>query len=372
MAEEEEIENKPHIIIDNGTGYCKAGLSGEEGPRAVFPSCVGYPKYYSGMVGGDKKEYFVGADAEAKRKVLKLNHPIDRGIVNNWDDMEKIWGHIFTNELHVVPEEHNVMLTEVIMNPKENREKMAQIMFETFNIPGLYIALQPSLVLYASGKFTGFALELGEGVSQFCPILDGFQDPIKGERIDFGGKDLSDYMAKILVDTGKRFTTVGEKMIAKTIKEKTCYVALDFDDEIKSVEPFDYELPDGTHLIIKDQRIRCPEILFHSENNIAQKCTDIIQKCYIDFRKDYYNCIILSGGNSMFNGLAERLTREIKNLAPLSMEEEIKVIAFPYRKFSTWIGGSILSSISTFESMWITKTEYEESGATIVHKKIFF
>ena len=371
MAEEEEIENKPHIIIDNGTGYCKAGLNGEEGPRAVFPSCVGYPKYYSGMVGGDKKEYFVGADAEAKRKVLKLNHPIDRGIVNNWDDMEKIWGHIFTNELHVVPEEHNVMLTEVIMNPKENREKMAQIMFETFNIPGLYIALQPSLVLYASGKFTGFALELGEGVSQFCPILDGFQDPIKGERIDFGGKDLSDYMAKILVDTGKRFTTVGEKMIAKTIKEKTCYVALDFDDEIKSVEPFDYELPDGTHLIIKDQRIRCPEILFHSENNIAQKCTDIIQKCYIDFRKDYYNCIILSGGNSMFNGLAERLTREIKNLAPLSMEEEIKVIAFPYRKFSTWIGGSILSTISTFESMWVTKTEYEESGATIVHKKFF-
>ena len=192
MAEEEEIENKPHIIIDNGTGYCKAGLSGEEGPRAVFPSCVGYPKYYSGMVGGDKKEYFVGADAEAKRKVLKLNHPIDRGIVNNWDDMEKIWGHIFTNELRAAPEEHNVMLTEAIMNPKDNREKMAQIMFETFNVPGLYIALQPPLVLYALGKFNGIVLELGEGVSQFCPILDGFQDPIKGERIDFGGKDLSD------------------------------------------------------------------------------------------------------------------------------------------------------------------------------------
>ena len=249
------------------------------------------------MVGGDKKEYFVGADAEAKRKVLKLNHPIDRGIVNNWDDMEKIWGHIFTNELRAAPEEHNVMLTEAIMNPKENREKMAQIMFETFNVPGLYIALQPPLVLYASNKFTGIVLELGEGVSQFCPILDGYQVPFTGERIDFGGKDLSDYMAKILVDTGKRFTTVGEKMIAKTIKEKTCYVALDFDDEIKSVEPFDYELPDGTHLIIKDQRIRCPEILFQSENNIAQKCYDSIQKCDFDVRKDFYNCIILSGGS---------------------------------------------------------------------------
>ena len=140
MAEEEGGEAKPHIIIDNGTGYCKAGLSGEEGPRAVFPACVGYPKYASGMVGGDKKEFFVGADAEAKRGVLKLNYPIEHGVVNNWDDMEKIWGHVFTNELRVAPEEHNVMLTEAPMNPKENREKMAQIMFETFNVPGLYIA----------------------------------------------------------------------------------------------------------------------------------------------------------------------------------------------------------------------------------------
>ena len=111
MAEEEGGEAKPHIIIDNGTGYCKAGLSGEEGPRAVFPACVGYPKYASGMVGGDKKEFFVGADAEAKRGVLKLNYPIEHGVVNNWDDMEKIWGHVFTNELRVAPEEHNVMLT---------------------------------------------------------------------------------------------------------------------------------------------------------------------------------------------------------------------------------------------------------------------
>ena len=142
---EEEGESKPHIIIDNGTGYCKAGLSGEEGPRAVFPACVGYPKYASGMVGGDKKEFFVGADAEAKRGVLKLNYPIEHGVVNNWDDMEKIWGHVFTNELRVAPEEHNVMLTEAPMNPKENREKMAQIMFETFNVPGLYIAIQAVL-----------------------------------------------------------------------------------------------------------------------------------------------------------------------------------------------------------------------------------
>ena len=377
MAEEEGGEAKPHIIIDNGTGYCKAGLSGEEGPRAVFPACVGYPKYTSGMVGGDKKEFFVGADAEAKRGVLKLNYPIEHGVVNNWDDMEKIWGHVFTNELRVAPEEHNVMLTEAPMNPKENREKMAQIMFETFNVPGLYIAIQAVLSLYSAGKFTGIVADSGDGVTHFVPIFDGYSLPHAVIRLDLAGRDLTEYMMKLLTETGMRFSTTAEKEIVKAIKEKSCYVALDFEEELKSVEPFDYELPDGTHVIVKDQRIRCPEALFKPSmvgkegNGIGQTCYDSIQKCDIDVRKDLYNCVVLSGGTSMYNGLPERLTKEIKALAPESMKEEVKVIASPERKFAVWIGGSILSSISTFESMWITKTEYEESGATIVHRKCF-
>ena len=245
MAEEGE-EGKPHIIIDNGTGYCKAGLSGEEGPRAVFPACVGYPKYASGMVGGDKKEFFVGADAEAKRGVLKLNYPIEHGVVNNWDDMEKIWGHVFTNELRVAPEEHNVMLTEAPMNPKENREKMAQIMFETFNVPGLYIAIQAVLSLYSAGKFTGIVADSGDGVTHFVPIFDGYSLPHAVIRLDLAGRDLTEFMMKLLTETGLRFSTTAEKEIVKLIKEKSCYVALDFEEELKSVEPFDYELPDGS------------------------------------------------------------------------------------------------------------------------------
>ena len=176
----EEGESKPHIIIDNGTGYCKAGLSGEEGPRAVFPACVGYPKYASGMVGGDKKEFFVGADAEAKRGVLKLNYPIEHGVVNNWDDMEKIWGHVFTNELRVDPVEHNVMLTEAPMNPKENREKMAQIMFETFNVPDYilpsklsypYTVLVNSLVLLQIQEMVLLTLSQFSMVIHFLMLL---------------------------------------------------------------------------------------------------------------------------------------------------------------------------------------------------------
>ena len=374
---DEEGESKPHIIIDNGTGYCKAGLSGEEGPRAVFPACVGYPKYASGKEGGDKKEFFVGSDAEAKRGVLKLNYPIEHGVVDNWDDMEKIWGHVFTNELRVAPEEHNVMLTEAPMNPKENREKMAQIMFETFNVPGLYIAIQAVLSLYSAGKFTGIVVDSGEDVTHFVPIFEGYSLTHAVNRLDLAGRDLTKFMMKLLTEAGQKFSTTVEKEIVKAIKEKACYVALDFEEELKSFEPFDYELPDGTHVIVKDQRIRCPEALFKpsmlgkEENGIGQTCYDSIQKCDKDVRKDLYNCVVLSGGTSMYNGLPERLTKEIKALAPESMKEEVKVIASPERKFAVWIGGSILSSISTFESTCITRTEYEESGATIVHRKCF-
>ena len=374
---DEEEKSKRHIIIDNGTGYCKAGLTGQAGPSSVFPACVGYPKYNVSMVGNDKQEFLVGEDAEAKRGILKLNYPIEHGVIKNWDDMEKIWGHVFTNELRVDPVEHNVMLTEAPMNPKENREKMAQIMFETFNVPGLYIAIQAVLSLYSAGKFTGIVADSGDGVTHFVPIFDGYSLPHAVIRLDLAGRDLTEYMMKLLTETGTRFSTTAEKEIVKAIKEKACYVALDFEEELKSVEPFDYELPDGTHVVVKDQRIRCPEALFKPSmvgkegNGIGQTCYDSIQKCDIDVRKDLYNCVVLSGGTSMYNGLPERLTKEIKALAPQSIKEEVQVIASPERKFAVWIGGSILSSISSFETMWITKKEYEEFGATIVHKKCF-
>ena len=214
------------------------------------------------MVGGDKKEFFIGADTEAKRGVLKLNYPIEHGVVNNWDDMEKIWGQVFTNELRVDPVEYNVMSTEAPMNPKENREKMAQIMFETFNVPGFYIAIQAILSLYSAGKFTGIVADSGDGVAHFVPFFDGYSLPHAVIRLDLAGRDLTEYMMKLLTETGQRFSITAKKVIVKAIKEKACYFALYFEEELKYVEPFDYELPDGTHVVVKNQRIRCPEALF--------------------------------------------------------------------------------------------------------------
>ena len=361
---EEEESKKPHIIIDNGSGFIKALFSGEEKPRVILPTCVGDGE-------------LIGKEA-VEKKGLKLKYPIEHGIIKNFDEMEKIWGHIFYNELKVDPFEHNIMLTEALLNPKENREKTAQIMFETFNVPGIYIALQPFLSIYAVGKFNGIVVELGEDLSQFVPIFDGFESNYNYNYLDIGGKDLSNYLIKLIEETGKSFSSCYRKNVAYNIKEKACYVSYDFEEEVKYYyDTYDFELPDGNHIVLEKQRILCPEALFKldligKEGSISEMCYNTINKYKNDNSKikDLYNSIILSGGCSMFNGLQERLTKEIKALAPEDMKEEVKVIASPERQFNASIGGSILSSISIFEKYWITKTEYEECGNSIVNEKL--
>ncbi|EFA84937.1 actin [Heterostelium album PN500] len=354
--------NKKAVVIDNGSGFTKVGFSGGNAPHTIMPTIVGRSKY--------SNDTYVGNEAQLKRDILNLSNPMQYGYINNWDSMQKIWNHTFADILKVEPEEQPVLLTEPPQNPKGNREKLAQIMFESFKTPALYLSVQQVLALYSSGHNTGLVMDSGDGVTYTVPVYEGTPVSNKIVRQEYGGRHLTNYMSQLLSDSGVTFeNNIVKEQVARDIKEKLSFVSMDFQNE--DMEDKSYTMPDGQIIGIKHQRSICPEALFDPSmldvpfQGIHQTIHKSYMACDIDIRGEISNTIMLSGGNTMFPGIKERLSKELTNLSTV---KSIKVMALPERQNAVWIGGSIMASLSTFQSMWITKEEYLESGASVLQR----
>ncbi|XP_070930211.1 actin, aortic smooth muscle-like isoform X6 [Macaca nemestrina] len=359
------------LICDYGSGFSKVGFAGMESPMGVFPTVLG-----------------------------KLRHDI--------------WHHSFYQVLHVAPEQHPVLVTEPPLNPTPSKQKVTQVLFETFNIPALYLANQGVLSLYASGQTSGLTVESGEGMTHFVPIADGCPLHLSTFQLDIAGQDLTLHLLQLLKDNGQLLLGTGDREYIRDMKEKCCYVALDFDKEKKKTDSPShhqkYQLPDGQEITVGQESFFCPEALFQTKligprlfgsfssqardmrhgrhhlalpgaHNIEQKISgrdapgihtmaiQSITSCSADLQNVLFGHMLLSGGTGSCPGLRFRMQREISEL--VSPTVHVKVATCPYSVYGAWVGGSILCSLSTFKDMWVTSKEYKEMGSSIVSRKSF-
>ncbi|XP_039091277.1 actin-85C-like [Hyaena hyaena] len=367
------------LVCDYGSGFSKVGFAGTEAPLGVFPTLLGKLRQDNLLAGVEKEDCFLGDEAQQKRGELSLQYPVSRAAITSWDNMEKIWHHSFYQVLRVAPEEHPLMMTEPPLTTASNKEKVSQILFETFNVPALYVANLGVLSLYASGQTSGTTVESGEGMTYVVPVIDGCPLPQSTVQVDLAGQDLTMFLLQLLTRSGHSLVTTGELEYIRSIKEQYCYVALDFDREKINTDSPSYaqkcQLPDGQEVTLGQEKFLCPEVLFQADLigrndlGIHMKAFQSISSCSRDFWKVLFSHIILSGGTCSCPGLRFRMQRELSSLVSPSIS--VKVSTCPYSTYSAWMGGSILCSLSTFKDMWVTSQEYQDIGSSVISRRSF-
>nr|XP_027071105.1 actin-related protein 4-like isoform X1 [Coffea arabica]XP_027071107.1 actin-related protein 4-like [Coffea arabica] len=424
------------IVVDLGSHTCKAGYAGEDAPKAVFPSVVGSidqmevdepdnPDKNSGSVPDSKskakRKLYVGSQALGfRRDHMEVLSPIKDGIVADWEIVESIWDHAFKECLLIDPKEHPMLLAEPCANSQQQREKSAEIMFEKYQVPALFLAKNAVLTSFASGRATSLVVDSGGGSTTVAPVHDGYVLQKAVATSPIGGEFLTDCLMKSLESKGitikpryafKRkdirpgeFQTVDldfpnttesyklycQRVIASDIKECVCRAPdTPYDDSSYSNIPMtSYELPDGQTIEIGADRFKAPDILFNpslaqtipgmenfaetvsSVRGLPQMVLESINKCDVDIRRELFSSILLAGGTASMQQLKERLEKDLLEESPQAAR--VKVLASgnaTERRFSVWIGGSILASLGSFQQMWFSKSEFEEHGASYVQRK---
>ncbi|XP_049640637.1 actin-like protein 7A [Suncus etruscus] len=360
------------VVVDLGTGYCKCGFAGLPTPTHKISSTVGKPYMETAKTGDNRKETFVGQELIQPELRLKLVNPLRHGIIVDWDTVQDIWEYLFHQEMKIAPEEHAVLVSDPPLSPHTNREKYAEMLFETFHTPAMHIAYQSRLSMYSYGRTSGLVVEVGHGVSYVVPIYEGYPLPSITGRLDYAGADLTSYLMCLLNNAGKHFTedNIG---IVEDIKEKCCFVALDPNEE-KNVPLIQYILPDGQKIYLGQERFLCSEMFFKPsliksmQLGLHTQTISCLNKCDVALKRDLMGNILLCGGSTMLNGFPNRLQKELSNMCP---NDTPKVNVLPERDSTVWTGGSILASLQGFQPLWVHRFEYEEHGPFFLYRKCF-
>lgn len=370
------------MILDLGTASVKAGICGESLPSVVFPTVVGIPAKRTNLLKkkavepeAPTKAQYVGHEAMHHMHRSTLQYPIAHGIVQHWPNVEHILNHAF-EELALPPDETGVVLTVPPYNPKPCTEQLVATLFEAFSVPELAIVPSGVCALYASGRTTGLVLDSGEGVTHVTPVFDSFVVQSAANRLNNGGRQVTDHMKTIMFERGLNFTTPQDELLVRKLKEETCFVALDYEAELKMPNEeallAKFDLPDGQTIEIGKERFRAPEILFSPSivqnelPSVQEFCATAVKGCGIDIRRALLGNIVLCGGNTLFPGFGKRLEDEVLKAFP-GLYGCIKVIEASDRLFGVWAGASVVASLPSFSANVVKRDVYDEHGASIVH-----
>jgi actin beta/gamma 1 len=369
-VEAEDEAEDASVVIKIGSGFWSAGFSGDDAPRAVFPSIVGRAKHPGIMVGMDQKDAYIGDEAQCKRGVLTLRFPIEKGVITNLDDFSKILHHTFYNELRIAPEEHPVT---IVSQPTSEHQisRMLQTLFETHNAPSVRMVAEHQMITISNSKMNGCVIDLGGKCARIAVVIKGAILDGSLVHCDVGGDDLTDYIMKIMTERGYSFTTTAERDIVRDIKEKMGMCVDNAEAAMKkSDQTFEqmYELPDGQVIILANERFRVNECWFAPNILGKNECLSLhsavavaVSRAPAAMRSSLLSNIMLAGGPALTPGLKERLEAEVRKILPERLSSSVHVRCSPNAKYQSWVGASVWSNFAGDNGM-ITRDEYDEYG----------
>ncbi|KAL1140768.1 hypothetical protein AAG570_000698 [Ranatra chinensis] len=352
------------------------------------------------------------------RKGMEVSSYMKDGMIEDWDLFEKVLDYTYAKCIQSDSEYHPVLMSEAPWNARAKREKLTELMFEKYNVPAFFLVKNAVLAAFANGRATGLVVDSGATHTSAVPVQDGFvltqaiaKSPLGGDYITMQCKQYLqendiEVMPTYLIGSKE---PVKEREKAKWTRKRnipevttswhnymTKRVIQDFQNSVLQVSetPFDekaissipavhYEFPHGYHQDFGVERFRLPEALFdpsvvamrggmvgNTMLGVGHIVTTSVGMCDVDVRPALYASVVITGGNSFIQGFPERLNRDLSMRIPSSMRLKlISANGCSERRFGAWIGGSILASIGTFQQMWISSQEYEESGKGQIDRK---